>query len=55
VLTGLFFLLAYWPWIMPKHALKDNSALLKSWSVACIFTSIFTLLPVEKGENINEV
>ncbi|KAG1463615.1 hypothetical protein G6F56_005244 [Rhizopus delemar] len=54
VLTGLFIMLSAWPLVMPKRA-STNKGILVAWSLSCIATSLFTLLPVEKKENVDEV
>ncbi|KAL0083736.1 MCD4/FSR2/SSU21/ZRG16 [Phycomyces blakesleeanus] len=52
VLTVCFVLLATWPFFMPARMRRHYSSLLTLWSISCLCTSVFTLLPVEKGENI---
>lgn len=52
VLTAIFFVLAAWPLIMPRKIHRKHKSLVIGWSISCICTSVFTLLPVEKGENI---
>ncbi|KAG0164960.1 Glycosyl phosphatidyl inositol anchor synthesis [Apophysomyces sp. BC1034] len=55
VLSVCFILLAAWPLVMPAKIRKQSRSLTAGWSAACICTSIFTLLPVEKGEDITLV
>ncbi|CAO0798155.1 unnamed protein product [Mucor circinelloides] len=55
MLTAIFILLSAWPLIMPSRVRSENKLLLAGWSVSCICTSIFTLLPVEKGQDLNMV
>ncbi|GAA5795205.1 hypothetical protein HPULCUR_000559 [Helicostylum pulchrum] len=52
VLTAIFLVLAAWPLIMPRKIHRKHKSLVIGWTISCICTSIFTLLPVEKGENI---
>ncbi|KAI7897565.1 GPI ethanolamine phosphate transferase 1 [Cokeromyces recurvatus] len=40
---------------MTSRIRKENKALMFVWSASCLCTSVFTLLPVEKGENISVV
>ncbi|KAF9188471.1 Glycosyl phosphatidyl inositol anchor synthesis [Haplosporangium sp. Z 767] len=51
ILTVCFMFLALWPVFLPANVQRNNSLLMVSWSVSCLGTSIFTLLPVEKGED----
>ena len=44
-----------WPLLMEPAFRKRNSGLACYWLVSCLFTSVFTLLPVEKGEQILQV
>lgn len=55
ILSVVFIVLSAWPLIIPSRTRSENKALLTSWTVSCICTSVFTLLPVEKGEDINLV
>jgi phosphatidylinositol glycan class N len=55
MLSIIFVVLSVWPLIMPSRVRVENKALLAGWAVSCICTSVFTLLPVEKGEDINLV
>lgn len=42
-----------WPFLALSPRFKEeNGTLLKAWSLASIFTSVFTVLPVEKGESL---
>ncbi|OAV91203.1 hypothetical protein PTTG_04717 [Puccinia triticina 1-1 BBBD Race 1] len=42
-----------WPTLALSSRFKEeNRSLLKAWAIASIFTSLFTILPVEKGESI---
>ncbi|PVV05414.1 hypothetical protein BB560_000067 [Smittium megazygosporum] len=55
VYTVIMILLAFsWIVTVPKKAAKKNFGLIASWAALCLMTSIFTLLPVEKGENISQ-
>lgn len=40
---------------MPSYVRQEKGKLTTAWSLFCIFTSVFTLLPVEKGESIEQV
>ncbi|KAI8639449.1 Phosphatidylinositolglycan class N-domain-containing protein [Parasitella parasitica] len=55
MLSAIFILLSAWPLVMPSRVRSENKFLLASWAVSCICTSVFTLLPVEKGQDINLV
>ncbi|KAI9491076.1 Phosphatidylinositolglycan class N-domain-containing protein [Zychaea mexicana] len=55
VLSACFLLLSAWPIVSSKRVRNEHRALLVSWIGACLCTSVFTLLPVEKGEDINLV
>ncbi|KAI7897008.1 Phosphatidylinositolglycan class N-domain-containing protein [Mucor mucedo] len=55
VLSVIFLVLAAWPMIMPAKIHRKHKSLLVGWTISCICTSVFTLLPVEKGENISIV
>ncbi|CAG8609020.1 6661_t:CDS:10 [Rhizophagus irregularis] len=52
ILSGCFVLGVLWPLIMPSSFRSENKLLLLYWSISCLASSIFTLLPVEKGEDI---
>ncbi|KAF9971256.1 Glycosyl phosphatidyl inositol anchor synthesis [Actinomortierella ambigua] len=51
VLSICFFFLAMWPVFLPGAVKRNSGLLMICWSVSCLGTSIFTLLPVEKGED----
>ncbi|KAL9542159.1 hypothetical protein MBANPS3_008753 [Mucor bainieri] len=55
MLTAIFVVLSAWPLIMPSRVRSENKLLLAGWCVSCLCTSVFTLLPVEKGEDLNMV
>jgi phosphatidylinositol glycan class N len=55
VLSVIFLILSAWPLVMPAKIHKNHQSLLHGWTISCICTSVFTLLPVEKGENITVV
>ncbi|KAI8360779.1 Phosphatidylinositolglycan class N-domain-containing protein [Blakeslea trispora] len=55
VLSAIFVLLSVWPFLMPAKVQKEQKTLLFAWSLSCLLTSVFTLLPVEKGQDINMV
>lgn len=40
-----------WPMTMPKAFIDRHFVVLRSWRVACLITSVFTLLPVELEED----
>lgn len=52
VFSVLFIVGAFWPLLTPAAFQKENQRLLVAWSLACCATSVFTVLPVEKGENL---
>ncbi|KAI7850090.1 Phosphatidylinositolglycan class N-domain-containing protein [Circinella umbellata] len=55
VLSACFVLLSIWPIVASKRMRNEHLKLLMAWVCSCICTSVFTLLPVEKGEDINLV
>ncbi|KAF7728109.1 Glycosyl phosphatidyl inositol anchor synthesis [Apophysomyces ossiformis] len=55
VLSVCFVLLAAWPMVMPLKVRRQLGLLAFGWVAACICTSVFTMLPVEKGEEISLV
>ncbi|KAI8581187.1 hypothetical protein K450DRAFT_233511 [Umbelopsis ramanniana AG] len=56
ILSAALILAAIWPLFMPSSAKNEGSPLLLPlWSMSCLATSVFTLLPVEKGEDIRLV
>lgn len=51
--VGFVLLGTIWPLLgMPKQFRDENKALGGLWSMICIGTSVFTVLPVEKGESL---
>lgn len=55
MITVIFVVLSAWPLMMPSRVRSENKLLLAGWFVSCLCTSVFTLLPVEKGEDLNMV
>ncbi|KAI9267946.1 Phosphatidylinositolglycan class N-domain-containing protein [Phascolomyces articulosus] len=55
VLSVCFIFLAIWPVVASKRMRSEHLKLSLAWIGACSCTSVFTLLPVEKGEDINLV
>ncbi|KAF9097265.1 Glycosyl phosphatidyl inositol anchor synthesis [Mortierella sp. AD031] len=51
ILSVCFMFLALWPLFLPVAVQRNNILLMASWSLSCLGTSIFTLLPVEMGED----
>ncbi|KAF9582958.1 Glycosyl phosphatidyl inositol anchor synthesis [Lunasporangiospora selenospora] len=51
ILSVCFLGLALWPAFLPSAVQRNNTMLMVSWSLSCLGTSVFTLLPVEKGED----
>ncbi|KAG0267894.1 Glycosyl phosphatidyl inositol anchor synthesis [Actinomortierella ambigua] len=51
VLSICFFFLAVWPLFLPDAVKRNSGLLMICWSISCLGTSVFTLLPVEKGED----
>ncbi|KAF9956093.1 Glycosyl phosphatidyl inositol anchor synthesis [Mortierella alpina] len=51
ILSVCFMFLALWPAFLPSSVQRNSTLLMASWSVSCLGTSIFTLLPVEMGED----
>jgi phosphatidylinositol glycan class N len=41
-----------WPWFLSVKFIKQNSFVVSYWTLSCLLTSVFTLLPVEKGEDM---
>ncbi|RHZ74179.1 hypothetical protein Glove_227g81 [Diversispora epigaea] len=52
VLSFCFGLLAFWPLFISSEIRSQNVFLFISWFISCFASSVFTLLPVEKGEDI---
>ncbi|CAG8432974.1 11035_t:CDS:10 [Diversispora eburnea] len=52
VLSFCFGLLAFWPLFISSEIRSQNVILFMSWFISCLASSVFTLLPVEKGEDI---
>ncbi|KAF0412018.1 PigN-domain-containing protein [Gigaspora margarita] len=55
ILSVCFVLAALCPWFISSKIWTGNSLWFFAWTISCLFTSIFTLLPVEKGEDITLV
>ncbi|CEP18123.1 hypothetical protein [Parasitella parasitica] len=55
MLSAMFVLISAWPLAMPSRVRSENKFLLAGWALSCICSSVFTLLPVEKGQDINLV
>ncbi|KAF9110209.1 Glycosyl phosphatidyl inositol anchor synthesis [Mortierella sp. AM989] len=51
ILSVCFLFLSLWPLTLPSSVKRNSALLMISWSVSCLGTSIFTLLPVEMGED----
>ncbi|KAK3814029.1 MAG: Phosphatidylinositolglycan class N-domain-containing protein [Benniella sp.] len=51
VLSVCFLLLALWPVFLPTSVQRNSKALMASWSLSCLGTSVFTLLPVEMEQD----
>ncbi|KAF9158836.1 Glycosyl phosphatidyl inositol anchor synthesis [Mortierella sp. AD011] len=51
VLSVCFLFLSLWPLFLPSGVQRNSALLMVSWSLSCLGTSIFTLLPVEMAEN----
>ncbi|KAF9928850.1 Glycosyl phosphatidyl inositol anchor synthesis [Linnemannia zychae] len=51
ILSVCFMLLALWPAFLPASVQRNSKLLMASWSLSCLGTSIFTLLPVEVPED----
>ncbi|KAG0242506.1 Phosphatidylinositolglycan class N-domain-containing protein [Mortierella sp. GBAus27b] len=52
VLSVCFMLLALWPLFLPSNVQRNSAVLMASWSLSCLGTSIFTLLPVEMEQDL---
>ncbi|KAH7169455.1 GPI ethanolamine phosphate transferase 1 [Fusarium sp. MPI-SDFR-AT-0072] len=52
ILTGLYFLGAFWPITYGISFLRSYLCLSLAWAVSCLIMSTFTLLPAMKVENI---
>ena len=51
--AGFLVLGLIWPIVgTPKAFKEQNKSLGAAWTVCCVLTSAFTLLPVEKGEHL---
>ncbi|CAG8804168.1 38066_t:CDS:10, partial [Gigaspora margarita] len=55
ILSVCFVLAALCPWFISSKIRTGNLLWFFAWTISCLFTSIFTLLPVEKGEDITLV
>jgi phosphatidylinositol glycan class N len=55
VLSAIFVIISAWPLIIPSQVRSGNKLLLAGWSLSCLCSSVFTLLPVEKGEDVTLV
>ncbi|KAF9936165.1 Glycosyl phosphatidyl inositol anchor synthesis, partial [Modicella reniformis] len=51
ILSVCFLFLALWPLFLPASVQRNSTVLMASWSLSCLGTSIFTLLPVEMEQN----
>ncbi|KAF9903824.1 Glycosyl phosphatidyl inositol anchor synthesis [Linnemannia zychae] len=51
ILSICFMFLALWPVFLPAAVQRNSTVLMASWSLSCLGTSIFTLLPVDMGED----
>ncbi|KNC99152.1 hypothetical protein, variant [Spizellomyces punctatus DAOM BR117] len=51
----LWLLGVLWPRTMAKRVRSENSGLVWVWTAFCLGTSVFPLLPVEKGEDLSLV
>lgn len=51
ILSVCLMFLALWPLFLPAAVQRNNTLLMVSWSLSCLGTSIFTLLPVEIDES----
>lgn len=52
---GFVILGVIWPYATATHRFRanpENRNLAAAWAIGCLATSVFTLLPVEKGENL---
>ncbi|RKP22430.1 Phosphatidylinositolglycan class N-domain-containing protein [Syncephalis pseudoplumigaleata] len=52
VLSACLWLLACWPWTLAASFRSHHRMLIGMWQLSCVVTSIFPLLPVEKGDDI---
>ncbi|OZJ04522.1 hypothetical protein BZG36_02247 [Bifiguratus adelaidae] len=55
IISACFILGAVWPLLMPSSIRRQYPGLASLWSLSCMATSTFTLLPVEKGEDVSLV
>ncbi|KAI9475586.1 MAG: Phosphatidylinositolglycan class N-domain-containing protein [Benjaminiella poitrasii] len=55
ILSAIFVIISAWPFMMSSRIRRENKLLMFTWIVSCLCTSVFTLLPVEKGEDISIV
>lgn len=51
ILSVCFMFLALWPLFLPAAVQRNNTLLMASWTLSCLGTSIFTLLPVEMEQD----
>ncbi|KAE9970179.1 Glycosyl phosphatidyl inositol anchor synthesis [Venturia inaequalis] len=55
IFTICYFLAAAWPAFYGLPFLQKNAALVATWALSCASMGVFTLLPVIKTENINQI
>ncbi|OMJ24019.1 GPI ethanolamine phosphate transferase 1 [Smittium culicis] len=48
----MIFLSFGWVFVLPKNVARNNAKIVAGWIFFCLTTSMFTLLPVEKGEHL---
>ena len=55
IFSGLYVLAAIWPFIYGATFVKAHLTLIATWVLSCIAMSSFTLLPVVKVEDVNQI
>lgn len=56
ILAVCLALLVIWPLVKaPSSFIRRHRVLIAAWTVACLATALFPLLPVEKGDDLRLV
>ncbi|MCJ1284548.1 Glycosyl phosphatidyl inositol anchor synthesis [Xylographa opegraphella] len=55
VFTVCFIAAVFWPFFYGQRFVKENKALVIIWDITCILMNLFTLLPVLKVEDTNQI
>ncbi|MCJ1294354.1 Glycosyl phosphatidyl inositol anchor synthesis [Xylographa carneopallida] len=55
IFTVCFIAAIFWPFFYGKRFIGENGALIIIWDITCVLMNLFTLLPVLKVENSNQI